>query len=304
MFRVENLTNSKKAIYVRSNEQKDADGWLLIDGEPYTAETRYNTVVAGGIEYFQMWTINETSGNAGLAQPIDDNAKTAEFTSEFYICDKFGKELTKFMLPAIDLMSPARFPYATTAPIPDLTDEEAKREIELLGMTLNPDTEIPVAYMFIIICSGLNEKGEVNNYIEFVYLGTKRSSNTGIISTLWNQNYIFEFPDNGADTINPMLDGVLVAPLYESLYGVELEQLSTLPNLERLCKQYGISVKTVNTQIGKEIAAFQAIGWEEGLAFTYEEYADYYVRAFAKENRMSAADYTNPIPYTPRTPAP
>jgi len=61
MFRVENLTNSEKTIYVRYNEQKDADGWLLIDGEPYMAETRYNSVVAGGIQYFQMWTINEIS---------------------------------------------------------------------------------------------------------------------------------------------------------------------------------------------------------------------------------------------------
>ena len=299
MFRVENLTNSMIHIVYSK-----ADGMLQIDGEPFTASIKNNTATAGGVCYLQIWTQNVTKGNISVAKPIDENAKTVEFMAEFSICDKSEQELTKFMLPAIDLTSPAYFPAATTAPIPDLTDEEAKKEIELLGMTFDPDTEIPITELIIIFCSGLNEKGEENYYIEFAYLGEKQSSNTLIIATFWNQNYIFEFPQNSTNSFEDMLDGVLVAPRYESLHGVELEHVSVLCNLEYFCKQYGIRIKKVNTQIGKEITASQGIVMEQDLIFTYEEFADYYVRAFANENRMSAADYTDPIPYTPRTPAP
>ncbi len=302
MLRVENLTDSTIDI-----DYRDDDRRFLIDGESYTASIEYNTAPADGITNLQIWTITVTKGNISVAKPIDENAKSAEFTAEFCVCDKSGQELTSFMLPAFDLTSPVYFPASTSAPtepIPNLTDEEAQREIELLGMTFNPDTEIPIANVTIIFCSGLNGKGGVNHYIEFTYLGEKQSSNTMIIARFWNQNHIFEFPKNSTDSIEYMLDGVLAAPRYESLYGVELEQVTVLCNLKYFCKQYGISMNKVNTQIGKEIAAFQGIGEEEGLAFTYEEYADFYVRTFAKENRMSAGDYTNPIPYTPRTPAP
>ena len=200
--------------------------------------------------------------------------------------------------------TPTATPTPTIEPIPDLTDEEAKKEIELLGMTFDPDTEIPINMPIIIFCSGLNEKGEENFFIEFAYLGEKQSSNTLIIATFWNQYEIFEFPKNSTNSIGDMLDGVLVAPRYESLHGVELEKVTVLCNLAYFCKQYGIRINKVNTQIGKEITASQGIGFEQDLTFTYEEFADYYVRAFAEENRMSAADYTDPIPYTPRTPAP
>ena len=299
MFRVENLTNSM--IYI---DYSKADAMLLIDGEPFTASMKNNTATAGGVSNLQIWTINITSGNSAVAKPIDENAKTAEFVAEFSICDKSEQEITRFMLPAIDLTSAVYFPAATTAPITDLTDEEAKKEIELLGMTFDPDTEIPITMPIIIFCSGLNEKGEENFFIEFAYLGEKQSSNTMIIATFWNQNEIFEFPQNSTNSIEDMLDGVLVAPRYGSLHGVELEQVSVLINLAYFCKQYGIRINKVNTQIGKEITASQGIGFEQDLTFTYEEFADYYVRAFAEENRMSAADYTDPIPYTPRTPAP
>jgi len=207
------------------------------------------------------------------------------------------------MLPAIDLTSPAHFPYATTAPIPDLTDEEAKKEIELLGMTFNPDTEIPVPNLFIIICSGLNEKGEINNYIEFVYMYTKQSSNTILLSRIWDNEYIFEFPENDCELIGQVTDGVLISPRYESLRGVELERVTVVSNLYKLCNEYGIRIKKIDTPFGEAIYDCQHTD-QPRRSFTYEEIADYYVRAFAEENRMTAVDYTDPIPYTPRTPAP
>ncbi|MPM07169.1 hypothetical protein SDC9_53475 [bioreactor metagenome] len=199
--------------------------------------------------------------------------------------------------------TPTATPTPTIEPIRELTDEEAKKEIELLGMTVDPKDEIPLSNIFVIFCSELNEIGEKTYFVEFVLLFGKSSSNTMLLSRLWNDEYIYEFPSNGIGTVESLLDGVTSSPRFESLIGIELEHVTTFSNLEVFNEIYGIKMKKVVTPIGKEITSCQSRNLSQ-LPFTYEEIADYYVRAFAEENRMSAADYTDPIPYTPRTPAP
>ncbi len=203
--------------------------------------------------------------------------------------------------------TPSPTPSATSTPtielIHDLTDEEVQKEIELLGITVDPNEEVPMSNVFFVLCSQKEEQGNKDYFIEFAYLGIKQSTKTTVLAKIWNGEEIYEFPDNGSDNPVDALNGVLVSPRYESLFGTEVEMITGLFGIEYECREYGIKTKKIYTPIGKEIWASQN-SYSSQLPFTYNEYADFYVRTFAEGNRMSAADYTNPIPYTPRTPTP
>ena len=231
----------------------------------------------------------------------------AEFIVELIIYDNSGKELSTFVLPPFDLTTPVCFPATTTAPtepVPDLTDEKKKKEIELLGMTMGEKEKILIKQVYFTIFSEVDANGKKTYKIELISFYGGISTNTDFISKIWTDEPIFEF-DNNYKYVDLIVDQVAIVPRYESLKNVKVEMINAIGNLEYFCKEFGIPYSFSNTALGKKIKAIQLMyTGDYNETTTWEEYADFYVRAFAEENRMTAADYTDPIPYTPRTPAP
>ncbi len=114
-LRVENLTKNTILILTpldRSNEIGDAADSLLVDGTPHMAvRNSNNTVSADSFCNYKMTAATGPDAQGYLSiDPLDANAKTAEFVQEFFLSDENENELAAIMLPVIDLTAPSYFP--------------------------------------------------------------------------------------------------------------------------------------------------------------------------------------------------
>ena len=114
-FRVENLTDSViffMTPFNLSGDNADEEGFLLIDGAPHTALSISATEVpAGGFITCQyMAAIGPDSDGHYIMETLDADAKTAQFTADFLVCDENQNVLSKIALPRIDLADIAYFP--------------------------------------------------------------------------------------------------------------------------------------------------------------------------------------------------
>ena len=202
--------------------------------------------------------------------------------------------------------SPTPEPTPTMDPVPDLTDEEVKAEMELLGIT-NPDAEIKITNTYLVFYSNINKNGSKEYKIEFATSYLRQSTNTEFMSRFWDEQPMFEF-SHDYEYLEGVFEQVYVAPRCESLKNSKVEMITTIVNLEYFSKQFGIPYEIPNTPVGRTITKVQGdyLAYKIEDKCTYSEFADFYIRTFAKANRAVASDYYGPIPYVApeKTPLP
>ena len=114
-FRVENLTQN--LIYIlmpvdQSGDLKDAEGSLMVDGEPHMAVPNSGqTANAASFCLYKLTTATGPDSEGYLSlEPLSESAKTAQLIRDLYICDENKEVLSTVILPAIDLTAAVYFP--------------------------------------------------------------------------------------------------------------------------------------------------------------------------------------------------
>lgn len=191
---------------------------------------------------------------------------------------------------------PSPTPTPTLEPVPELTDQEVEEEIALLG-AFPQDEQVPVNQVSFVLYSRTDGAGEKHYFFELAASYKRISADRTILARLWDDSYLFEF-SNSYDYVDLAPQQVAIVPLFQSLQDVTVETISGIFNIDYYCGEKGIPYRRVPSPLEEcldEVSKYGITGKE--ASFTYREYAEFYVRALAKANRVVASDFTGPMDY-------